>query len=227
MTRLSLRNVRGDLKKWSLGLGLFSVAAVGCIDPKADYEEYLARPVPVREAGTADVAQSPCAEVLAQNLNGKYFGSCFVKTAGSAFSLAVDQTVVPSSDGLTGEIAISFTALRTDAKTMADTAGATTVLKPVPVDGECRYREDVGTLVLPAAANSIGTDLESVDVVLRGKLLTKDRSCSELDGRVPAYGITFNDDGDACIYVPAPDDGSLVTIAPEEYVCDPSWLLPR
>jgi hypothetical protein len=219
--------VRGDFKKWALGLGLLSVGATACVDPKADYEEFLNRPVVVREAGTVDVAQSPCQEVLAQNLNGKYFGSCLVKTVGTPFSLAVEQTVVPSADGMTGEIAVSFTALRTDAKTMADTAGETTVLKPVPVDSECRYREDVGRLVLPAAANSFGTDLESLDVVLRGKLLTKDRSCSELDGRVPLAGVTFNDDGDICIYQRAPDDGSLLTIPSEEYVCDPSLLLPR
>ena len=180
-----------------------------------------------REAGMADVAQSPCQEVLAQNLNGKYLGSCLVKAVGVPFSLAVEQTVVPSADGMTGELAASFTALRTDAKTMADTAGETTVLKPVPVDTECRYRQDVGRLVLPAAANNFGTDLESLDVVLRGRLLTKDRSCAELDGRVPLASVSFNDDGDSCIYVRAPDDGSLLTIPLEEHVCDPSLLLPR
>lgn len=227
MARLSLRNVRCDLKKGALGLGILSVVASGCVDPKADYEEYLNRPVVAREAGTSDVAQAPCAEVLAQNLDGKYFGSCLVKLVGSAFSLAVEQTVVPSADGLSGEIAVSFTALRTDAKTLADTAGDTTVLKPVPVDSDCRYREDVGRLVLPAAANNFGSDLESLDVVLRSKLLTSDRSCSELDGRVPLANLSLNDDGDICVYVRAPADGSLLTIPLEEYVCDPSILLPR
>jgi hypothetical protein len=197
------------------------------VNPKADYEEFLARPVVEREAGASDVAQSPCAEVLAQNLDGKYFGSCLVKAVGVPFSLAVEQTVVPSSDGMSGDIAVSFTALRTDAMTMADTAGDTTVLKPVPLDSECRYREDVGRLVLPAAANNFGTDLESLDVVLRGKILTKDRSCSELDGRVPLANVSFNGDGDICVYVRAPADGSLLTIPMEDYTCDPSLLLPR
>jgi hypothetical protein len=165
--------------------------------------------------------------VLAQNLDGKYFGSCLPKVVGQPFSLSVEQKVRPSADGTTAEIDISFTALSLMATSMADTAGMANVLKTVPVDDECRYREDVGTLILPAAANSFGRDLESVDVVLRGKLLTADRSCSELDAKVPFAGLNLDGDGDVCIYVRAPEDGSLPTISMDEYVCDPSILQPR
>jgi hypothetical protein len=101
------------------------------------------------------------------------------------------------------------------------------VLKTVPVDGECRYREDVGTLILPAAANSLNRDLESTDVVLRGKLLSAERSCSELDGMVPLISLSLNGDGDICVYLRAPADGSLPTVPTEEFSCDPSLLLPR
>ena len=227
MSRLPLRNVFGGRTKCALGLVLISLGAMGCVDARGDYEDYLRRPYIPREAGMADVAQSPCQEILAQNLDGKYFGSCLPKVVGSPFSLSVEQKVRASADGTTGELDVSFTALSLMATSMADTAGDTNVLKTVPIDAECRYRQDVGTLILPAAANSLGRDLESVDVVLRGKLLTADRTCSELDGRVPFAGISLDMDGDICIYVRAPEDGSLPTIPMEDSVCEPSMLLPR
>ena len=226
MTRFSLSNVRGDFKKWALGLGLLSSGVSGCVDPKADYEEFLLRPVVEREAGVFDVAQSPCQEVLAQNLNGNYYGTCLIKAVGLPFALSVVRAVRPSADGMTGEIDVSFTALRVDAKTLADVTGATTVMKPAPVDAECRFREDVGTLILPAAANTLNRDFEATNVVLREKLLSAERSCAELDGQVPLAMLPFDGDGDICVYIRSPD-GSLPTVSTEEYTCDPSLLLPR
>src|SRR6188508_3424349 len=111
MSRLPLWKVLGGPSKYALGLGLIPFAAWGCVDARGDYEEYLRRPYIPREAGMADVAQSPCQEVLSQNLDGKYFGSCLPKVVGSPFSLAVEQKVRPSADGTTGEIDVSFTAL--------------------------------------------------------------------------------------------------------------------
>jgi hypothetical protein len=203
------------------------LTAVGCVDARADYEEFMQRPYVPRDAGTVDVESSPCLEVLAKNADGQYFGSCLPKLVGSPFFLSVEQKVRPSADGMSGEIDVSFTALKTTATSLADTTGMTTVLPPVPLDDQCRYREDVGTLILPAEANSLKRDLEATNVVLRGKLLSADRSCSELDGKVPFANLSLDDDGDICIYVRAPADGSLPTIAMEEYMCDPSILLPR
>jgi hypothetical protein len=227
MTRLPLRKVCGNLAKGVLCLGLFPLSAFGCVDARSDYDEFLRRPFTPRDAGLVDVGESPCQEVLAADLNGKYFGSCFVKSVNLPFSLSVEQTVRPSADGTTGEIDVAFTPLKTTATSLSDTAGEKTTLKTVPVDGECRYREDVGTLILPAAANSLDRDLESVDVVLRGKLLSADRSCSELDGKVPFAMLSLDGDGDICVYVRAPADNSIPTIPMEEYACDPSILLPR
>jgi hypothetical protein len=228
MTRLPLSNVCGSVSKWALGLALLAAAALGCVDVRGDYDEFVRRPVIVREAGTVDVEQSPCLDILAQNVDGRYFGSCLVKSVGVPFSLSVTQAVRPAADGgAGGEIDISFTALKTTATTLDDTAGDPTVLMTVPLDADCRYREDVGTLILPAEANSLNRDLEATNVVLRGKLLGAERSCSELDGRVPLVNLSLDEDGDACIYLRATEGMALPTIPTEEYVCDPSILLPR
>ena len=73
MMRLPLRKVCGDLAKGALCLGVIPLAAFGCIDARGDYDDFLHRPFTPREAGVADVAESPCRETLAANLNGKYF----------------------------------------------------------------------------------------------------------------------------------------------------------
>jgi hypothetical protein len=215
--------VRGDLAKWVLGLGGFLMAA-GCVDPRADYDEFIERPVIRRDAGTVDVEVSPCQELLAQNLNGKFFAKCMVAAAQSPFALYVEQTVRPSADGTTAELDMSFTALTMTATSLNDTTGTKTTVK-TPVDSECRFRQDVGTLILPAMANTTGRDIETNDVVFRGRLLSSDRSCSELDGKVVLLPISLDADGDVCMYFRVPDDGSLPPIT--EYACDPSILLPR
>jgi hypothetical protein len=224
MTRLPLWKVRGDLAKWVLGLGGVTMVAA-CVDPRADYDEFVGRPVIQRDAGTVDVEVSPCQELLAQNLSGQYFAKCLVTAVQQPFALAVEQTVRPSADGMTAELDMSFTALTTTATSLNDTAGMKTVLKTVPVDSECRYRQDVGTLILPASANTVGRDVETNDVVFRGRLLSNERSCSELDGKVALLPISLDGDGDACVYVRMPADGSLPPIT--DFVCDPSILLPR
>ncbi|MET0592895.1 MAG: hypothetical protein ABW133_09360 [Polyangiaceae bacterium] len=227
MTRLPLWKVRASLTKWVLGVGFFPIA-IGCVDPRADYDEFLARPVTQKDAGNVDVQTSPCQELLSQDLNAQYFAKCFVAAVQAPFLLAVEQTVRPSADGMTGELDMSFTALKTTATSLNDTAGMKTVLKTVPVDSECRYRQDAGSLVLPPEANTTGRDVETNDVVFRGRLLSAERSCSELDGKVVApLMLSLDADGDVCAYVRMPADGSLPNITNSDFVCDPSLLLPR
>src|SRR5689334_24995659 len=125
MSRLRLRKVLAGDTKAAFGLAFLPLMAFGCVDAKGDYEEYLRRPYIPREAGMADVAQSPCQEVLSGNANGKYFGSCLPKVVGSPFSLSIEQKVRPSADGMTGELDVSFTALKLMATSLADTAGMT------------------------------------------------------------------------------------------------------
>jgi hypothetical protein len=212
----------------SHNLVLVALLTSGCIDPKADYEEYLQRPVPIREAGVSDVTATPCQELLQQDLSGKLYGSCFVKATQSPFSLSVDQTVIPSADGLTGELRMSFAPLIVMATNVSQIAGEVVTLPPTTIDSECRFVENIGTLLLPAAANTFGRDLEAENVVLRGKLLSPDRSCAELDGNVPRpLVVSLAEDGDICVYMRVEPDSPIPAINPDDYVCDPSTLIPR
>ena len=64
----------------------------------------------------------------------------------------------------------------------------------------CAYTENIGTLTLEAAANSLMRDLTATNVVLRGKLQTPTQSCGELDGQVDLIMLSLQGDGDICIF---------------------------
>ena len=227
MAPLPLWKVKGAARSWAPGVLLLGISVSGCIDPKADYDEFAARPSAQREGGAVDVQLTPCQELLQASASGKFFASCFVKAVQLPFSLSVEHKVRPSADGMTAEFDVQFTALTTTATNLNDTAGDLVVLPTTTIDSECRYRENIGTLILPAAANSLGRDLQSENVSLRGKLQSADRSCAELDGNVPLVNLSLDADGDVCVYLRPNADGSLPTVTTDDYVCDPSSILPR
>jgi hypothetical protein len=199
----------------------------GCINPQDAYDDFASRPLSEREAGVVDVALTPCQELLAKNLSGLYYTSCLPKDLPVPFALATQDTITPAPDGKTATLARSFTPLKTAATTMADTVGDPIVLQPVTIDENCAYTENIGTLTLGASANGLGRDLSATDVVLRGKLQSVDRSCSELDGKVDLIMLSLLNDGDYCIFVRAPSDGSIPTVSDSDYACDNSGLQPR
>ena len=110
---------------------------------------------------------------------------------------------------------------------MSDTAGDPIILQPTTIDTNCAYTENIGTLTLNASANSLGRDLTATNVVLRGKIQSANRACGELDGQVDLIMLSLQGDGDYCVFLPAPSDGSIPTVADADYACDPSELQPR
>jgi hypothetical protein len=208
-------------------LSFVPMLALGCIDPKSDYEDFLKRPVVPREAGYSDVGATPCADLLKQELSGRFFGSCYVSAVMLPFSLAIEQTIRPAPDGQSAELDMTFSALTLTATSLSDTAGEPNVLPTTVIDSECRFVERIGTLTLPAAANSLGRDLTAENVVLRGKIQSADRHCSELDGNVPLVNLSLETDGDVCLDFRLMGDAPLPTVMADDYVCDPSTLPPR
>jgi hypothetical protein len=199
--------------------------APACISPKDDYQDFASRPLTQREAGIVDVQVTPCQELLGKDLNGLYYTSCLPKDVPLPFALATEQKVVPSEDGTTASLELSFTPLKTNATSMADTTGMPTKLPPTTIDSMCAYTLDIGTLTLGAEANSLGRDLTATQVVLRGKMQSIDRSCAELDGKVDLIMLSLLQDGDHCIFVRAPADNSLPVV--DAWPCDESGLHPR
>jgi hypothetical protein len=143
------------------------------------------------------------------------------------FALATTVKITPAADGKTATLDMSFTPLRTDAKTMSDTEGDPIMLPETTIDPMCAYTENIGTLTLPAKSNSLMRDLTATNVVLRGKLQTPTQACGELDGQVDLIMLSLQGDGDYCLFLRPPADGSIPMVTTGDYACDPKGLQPR
>jgi hypothetical protein len=226
MTRRSLPVICGQSPALALGVLLGALGAAGCIDPKADYQDFATRPLAEREASVVDVQRTPCEQLIEQDPSGRYFLSCRPMALPTPFGLSIDQTVTTTADGGSA-LLLSFTPLKFGATSLSDTAGDPTSLPATPLSSDCTYTEQIGTLTLGAKATVLDRELTATDVVLRAKLLSKDRDCGELDGKLDLIMLDLSKDGDICVMLRAPADGSVPTIADGDYSCDPSLLPPR
>jgi hypothetical protein len=224
MTRGSLPVAYRTIRAFA-GALLALACGSGCVRPKDDYEDFSKRPLTEREASVVDVQLTPCEELLTKNLDGLYYTGCRPKDS-APFALATTQKVTPSADGKTGKFNLAFKPLNTMATSMADTVGDLVTLPETTLNSDCTYKEVIGTLTLGANANALQRDLTATDVVLRGQIQSVDRSCAELDGKVDLIMLSLQSDGDICLFIRAPDDGSLPIIE-GGYACDPTKLPPR
>ena len=201
----------------------------GCIDPRANYDEFAARPAataPESDAAAVDVPLTACESLLQQPLSGKYFTSCMVKATGLPFALAIDLSVTGIDAGMP-EVQISFTPLRIDAVTIKDTVGVYTALPKTAVKADCSYDQDLGELVIPAEATTIGTKVTAKDVTLHGLLQNVEQNCAELDGRTELpIPLSLAGLGDSCLFTRIADDGPIVRPDPSEYQCPRSDPAP-
>jgi hypothetical protein len=199
----------------------------GCVDPEADYREFIARPVLVPEAGAPDVVLTPCQELLQQDLSGSYFLGCTPKMLPTQpFSLAAELTVAQGDGGPT--ISVSFRPLLVNPATLGDGLGDFTVLPATPIADDCTFVQNIGMFELPSSTNSLSLDVVADQVVLRGKLQSPTTACGDLDGVVtsPPIGLTLEGNGDACVFIRTAMDAPVPVLSPSDYVCDPSQLPP-
>src|SRR6185295_18889099 len=131
-----------------------------------------------------DVQQTSCEKLIEQDPSGTFFLSCRPMALPTPFGLSITHTVPRSEDGGGAQLVFSFTPLRFGATNLSETAGDTMTLAPTPITSDCGYTEQIGTLTLGAQATVLDRELTATDVVLRAKLLTRDRACGELDGKV-------------------------------------------
>jgi hypothetical protein len=211
---------------WAL-VPVIAASGTGCINPRDDYTAFSARPIAQREAGLVDVALTPCQELLNQALSGLYYTSCRPALLPIPFALATHETITPSQDGAGAGLAMTFTPLKTTAMSMSETTGDPIALPQTTIDANCAYTMNIGTLTIGAEANALMRDLTATDVVLRGKYQSIDRQCAELDGNVDLITLSLEQDGDICVFLRAPSDGSLPVVTDGDYACDPSGLQPR
>jgi hypothetical protein len=201
-------------------------ALVACIDPGADYEAFVARaPAPDAEVSAADAyTGEPCMQVLAGPRTGTFYGACLTTAASGDITQAtyvkLDISVDVNPDGATGTLTAAFTSLKYQATNVSQTEGPTQHPAPAAIAKDCTYVIDAGTTNIPAAAYKLNADLTLAGTRYRGKLLTPDESCSDLDATLTApVMLDLTTGGNYCTFKRAPPDGSITLFKKEDYAC--------
>jgi hypothetical protein len=179
------------------------------------------------DAPTVDASNSSCHDLLALDPTGLYYASCRPRDLPIPVAFAISLKINSSPDAATATIDLAITSLKAGATTMSDTSGSTTVVPQATLGADCTYTARPGALTIPADANSLMRDLVVEDAVLRGKLQTNARSCSELDGMVSLIMLSLQGDGDVCVLIRTNATDPPPFVSDSDYVCDPSTLPPR
>jgi hypothetical protein len=180
-------------------------------------------PLPPLDTGTGPTS---CAVDLGVT-DATYYASCLPKDLPIPFAFAVKQSVVVSPAAPLGRFTMILTPLKVNATSISDTVGPPMAAPSTPLGDACTFTLNIGALLLPAEANSLDRDIAITDVVLRGKLITSDRSCAELDGVVSLINLTMQGDGDACAFVRVLTPSPLPVVTSSDYFCPPDILPPR
>jgi hypothetical protein len=197
----------------------------GCIEPQDAYEAFVDRaPAPDAAAPTTSDAGEPCSEILAAAPSGTFYGACLTRaTAGAAADatyVKLDSTIVPAAGNATGTITVAMTSLALSPTNLAQTVGDTSNPPPAAIAADCTYVIEAGTITIPAPASYAGVALVLAGTRYRGKLLTPDSSCADLDATVTSPVSTdLTQGGNYCVFRRAPADGSITLFTAAEFAC--------
>ncbi len=233
MLRALLSHLRGP----KAGFGVLIAVVVcdtGCIDPQGDYDAFVARaPAPDAQIAVDDAQTTePCPQILAGTPSGTFYGACLTtassKDVTQATYVKLDTMVAPSADHTTGELTVGITSLVSSPKNISQTVGATTNPPSAPITKDCTYVINAGTTIIPGASNAAKTDLTLSNTRYRGKLLTQDESCTDLDAVITSpVPVDLTMGGNYCIFRRAPADGSITLFKLSEFACPgappPMW----
>jgi hypothetical protein len=208
--------------------------AIACLPhPKEDFDDFVAR--------TANLTPDAAKPVVDANIDSKppeeaveslYVGICVTKLANGdpeqALRFYTKTKYVPGTPD--GTLSISVTPLRgwengqyiqPSTVSMAETRGDATNGPPGPVASDGRFTQNLGTIRLPEAANSISGRAAVIDnATLDGRFGDADRFCSTLGGQlVQPYQYTFDPAQNTCLFQKVKDGDPLPKIPAAEFVC--------
>jgi hypothetical protein len=201
--------------------------SIGCIDPGADYDAFVARaivpdaqPMPSADAQPAE----PCPQILAGPATGTFYGACLTTAASGdlrqATYVKLDSTLMANADHTAGTLTVQLTSLRFGATNVSDTVGATQSPPPSPVSPQCTYVIEAGTTTIPAGADYASTELVLMNTRYRGKLISEDESCSALDATVTTpVTVDLTMGGNYCVFRRAPKDGTVTPFKLSDFQC--------
>jgi hypothetical protein len=196
-----------------------------CIEPQDAYDAFVARaPAPDAAAPTSSDAGDPCSEILAGAPSGTFYGACLTTAAAGnvadATYVKLDATIVPSAGDTGGTITVALTSLALSPTNISQTVGDTSNPPPAAITADCTYVVEAGTITIPTAASYAHLPLVLAGTRYRGKLLTPDSSCADLDATVTApISTDLTEGGNYCLFRRAPADGTVTLFTASEFAC--------
>jgi len=199
----------------------------GCVDPKTDYDDYLARvPATTFDASAPDQSAPalPCSAILAGSPSGVFYGACLTAVSkgdpsGEIYAV-LHETVTANADGTTGTITISQAYLQAKPTNVSQTASAFIDYPALPISSDCTYVLSAGDVTIPGASNSDMVDLVLSGTTYLAKLLTDDQACAAFSAMVTApVSVDLTMGGNYCLFRRAPADGSITSFPAADFAC--------
>jgi hypothetical protein len=195
----------------------------GCIVPQDAYDAFVERaPAPDAATMSAGDGGEPCSEILAGDPSGTFYGACLTSASSDQLTQATYVKLVATIAGAPGSETIStqMTSLLLDATNISQTTGATSSPPTVPIAADCTYVIDAGTTMIPGPANFSSFTFVLENTQYRGKLLTPDSSCADLDATITSpTTVDLETGGNYCVFRRAPADGAVTRFTLSEYTC--------
>jgi hypothetical protein len=199
----------------------------GCVDPKTDYEDYLARvPTVTFDAGASDANTSavPCSTILAGNGSGTFYGACLTSASAGDPSAAIyavlHETVAVNPGGATGQMTISQAYLQEHPTNVSQTVNAFTDYPALPISSDCTYVFVAGDVTIPGAANSDMVDLVLTGTTYLSKLLSDNTACAAFSATLTApISLDLTKGGSYCAFQRAPADGTITPFTLADFTC--------
>jgi hypothetical protein len=189
------------------------IGAVACVDPRADYDDFVNRTGDIRGVtNTTDAAVQEAAAIDGGFTQAPFLVACLPRLVGGnvlkALRFAAKMSYTPNSTSTkAGKLDLVFTPLAVSATDMSGQVGAEISSLGVTVRDDGRFDAPIGATTVLAAANPISAnDIGFSDITLRGDLLRSDFACAELDGTIilPQM-LDLNDPGDFCVFLRVAD----------------------
>ena len=147
--------------------GLVLSLCVGCVDPGGEFNDFVKRLGPPKDAGAVTSGDGAACSVAPGSVQGDYLFVLSVSASPSTPIVLKTSLTTPADDGGTG---LSFNAQPLAASDRTTPVGDPLTLGPFPVDPNGNFTASLSGLHVAGAANPITSGDITADLTLSGNL---------------------------------------------------------
>ncbi len=196
---------------------LVLATAVGCVDPEARFDDYVADTAARRggglsgSGGAGGGVPSGCStsDGKVPDPTGDFLVSCVTNITGRNPKQPLrfaGKLAYAAEAGGTGKLSMTLRPILVSKgapQTLADTTGAEISITDVPISSSCGFEAALGQVKVAGEANSIsGSEIVVDPARLEGSIVSADKLCAELDGALTVpFPFDLDPAGDSCVFL--------------------------